>query len=87
MTPEPEIGSEGLVAHVANERLDGAQELLVTLQLLAHRENLPALLTGPQAGVFVGDHFLWFSARFTGLFLYVVCRLLLDLDFKLLGNA
>lgn len=87
VTPESKVSAKSFVANVADEGLHGAQQLLVPLQLLGHRERLAALLAGPQAGVLAGRGCFGGGAGLGRLRLGLLHRLLFHLDFEGLRKA
>lgn len=87
VTPEPEIGAEGFVAHVTDEWFHGTQELLVPLQLLVRGERLAAFLAGPQARVLAGRRLFGGRAGLRRHVLGFLRGLLFDLDLQLLRKA
>lgn len=87
VTPEPKVGAKSFVADVADERLHGAQQLLVPLQLLGRRERLAAFLAGPQARVLARSCSCGGSAGLGGLRLGLLRRFLFDLNFQGLRKA
>jgi hypothetical protein len=87
MTPETEVGAEGLVAHVADEGFHRAQQLLVPLQLPVCCEHLSTFLTGPQASLLAGAHFPGGGIGLRHLLLSLLHGLFFDMDFQLLRKT